>query len=45
MGGSGVLLADVALRDGQTPATRLGALPELLLALVGAAALLQAVRP
>jgi hypothetical protein len=26
------------LRDGQTPATRLGLLPELLLALAGAAA-------
>jgi apolipoprotein N-acyltransferase len=32
------LTADVPLRDAQTPATRLGALPELLLALLGAAA-------
>jgi len=34
-----VLVADVPLRDAQTPATRLGALPELLLALLGAGAL------
>jgi apolipoprotein N-acyltransferase len=33
-----VLVADVPLRSALTPATRLGALPELLLALVGAAA-------
>ncbi len=35
-----VLVADVPLRDAQTPATRFGAVPELLLALLGAAALI-----
>ena len=37
-----VLQADVVRRDALTPATRLGALPELLLALLGAGALLVA---
>lgn len=36
---SDVLVADVPLRDDSTPATRLGALPELLLALLGVGAL------
>ena len=36
---AGVLLADVPLRDSRTPATRLGVLPELALALLGAGAL------
>ena len=38
------LLADVPLRDAQTLATRLGALPELVLSLLGAAGLATAVR-
>ena len=37
-----VLTAEVPLRDAQTPATRLGTWPEVLLALLGAAALLRA---
>ncbi len=39
-----VLVVDVPSRTAQTPATRLGALPEAALALLGAAALLAAVR-
>jgi len=38
------LMADVALRDARTPATRLGVLPELLLALLGAGAVVRGVR-
>ncbi|HUR51923.1 MAG TPA: nitrilase-related carbon-nitrogen hydrolase, partial [Mycobacteriales bacterium] len=39
-----VLVARVPLRDDRTPATRLGALPELLLSLVGAGAVLVGAR-
>jgi apolipoprotein N-acyltransferase len=37
-----VLVHRVPLRDGQTPATRLGALPEWLLAALGLVGLLRA---